>query len=54
MLKFLLDVPIRACIESDPAAGAILAHQDWVRRKCGSGLAIATAYGAVRACAAVQ
>ena len=36
------------------AAGAILAHQDWVRQKCGSGLAIATAYGAVRACAAAQ
>lgn len=36
------------------AAGTILAHQDWVRQKCGSGLAIATAYGAVRACAAAQ
>ena len=31
------------------AAGSILAHQDWVRMKCGSGLAIATAYGAVNA-----
>jgi len=29
------------------AAGSILAHQDWMRRKCGSGLAIATAYAAV-------
>lgn len=29
------------------AAGTILAHQDWIRQKCGSGLAIATAYGAV-------
>ena len=29
------------------AAGSILAHQDWIRQKCGSGLAIATAYGAV-------
>ena len=29
------------------AAGSILAHQDWMRMKCGSGLAIATAYGAV-------
>jgi len=29
------------------AAGAILAHQDWIRMKCGSGLAIATAYKAV-------
>ena len=32
------------------AAGSILAHQDWMRQKCGSGLAIATAYGAVEAC----
>lgn len=32
------------------AAGTILAHQDWVRQKCGSGLAIATAFGAVEAC----
>jgi glycerol-3-phosphate dehydrogenase subunit B len=31
------------------AAGSILAHQDWVRLKCGSGLAISTAYGAVSA-----
>lgn len=31
------------------AAGSILAHQDWVRMKCGSGLAIATAFGAVNA-----
>jgi len=29
------------------AAGSLLAHQDWMRMKCGSGLAIATAYGAV-------
>jgi glycerol-3-phosphate dehydrogenase subunit B len=29
-------------------AGSLLAHQDWKRMKCGSGLAIATAYGAVR------
>ncbi len=29
------------------AAGSILAHQDWIRMKCGSGLAIATAYSAV-------
>lgn len=34
------------------AAGSILAHQDWVRQKCGSGLAIATAWGAVGACQA--
>ena len=31
------------------AAGSILAHQDWKRMKCGSGLAITTAYGAVKA-----
>lgn len=31
------------------AAGSILAHQDWMRQKCGSGLAIASAYAAVRA-----
>jgi glycerol-3-phosphate dehydrogenase subunit B len=31
------------------AAGSILAHQDWIRQKCGSGLSIATAYAAVRA-----
>jgi len=30
-------------------AGSILAHQDWMRMKCGSSLAIATAYGAVKA-----
>lgn len=37
------------------AAGTILADQDWVRQKCGSGLAIATAFGAVSgAIAALQ
>lgn len=35
------------------AAGSILAHQDWMRQKCGSGLAIATAWGAVEACRAL-
>ncbi len=30
------------------AAGSILAHQDWKRMKCGSGLAAATAFGAVK------
>jgi glycerol-3-phosphate dehydrogenase subunit B len=30
------------------AAGAILAHQDWKRMKCGSGLAAATSFGAVK------
>ncbi len=32
------------------AAGTILAHQDWIRQKCGSGLAMATALGAITAC----
>lgn len=31
------------------AVGSILAHQDWKRMKCGVGLAVATAFGAVRA-----
>ncbi len=31
------------------AAGSILAHQDWIRMKCGAGVAIATAYKAVQA-----
>ncbi len=31
------------------AAGSILAHQDWLRMKCGSGLAIASAFAAVNA-----
>lgn len=30
------------------AAGSILAHNDWKRMKCGAGLAIASAYGAVQ------
>jgi glycerol-3-phosphate dehydrogenase subunit B len=34
------------------AAGSILAHQDWMRMKCGSGLAISTAYAAVENAAA--
>jgi glycerol-3-phosphate dehydrogenase subunit B len=29
------------------AAGSILGHQDWMRQKCGAGLAIVTAYAAV-------
>ncbi|HHK73561.1 MAG TPA: anaerobic glycerol-3-phosphate dehydrogenase subunit B [Rhizobiales bacterium] len=33
------------------AAGAVLAHQDWVRQRCGAGLAIATAHRAVRSVA---
>jgi glycerol-3-phosphate dehydrogenase subunit B len=31
------------------ATGSILAHQDWIRQKCGSGLAISTALAAIRA-----
>lgn len=31
------------------AAGIILAHQDWIRNRCGAGVAIATAYKAVQA-----
>ena len=31
------------------AAGSILAHQDWMRMKCGAGLAIASACAAVNA-----
>ncbi len=32
------------------AAGSILAHQDWMRQKCGAGLAVSTARAAVHAC----
>jgi glycerol-3-phosphate dehydrogenase subunit B len=31
------------------AAGSILAHQDWMRTKSGTGLAVATAHGAIEA-----
>ena len=31
------------------ASGSILAHQDWVRTKSGTGLAVATAFGAIEA-----
>jgi glycerol-3-phosphate dehydrogenase subunit B len=31
------------------AAGSVLAHQDWMRMKCGAGLAITTSYAAVDA-----
>jgi glycerol-3-phosphate dehydrogenase subunit B len=31
------------------AAGSILAHNDWKRLKCGAGLAVASAFGAVKA-----
>jgi glycerol-3-phosphate dehydrogenase subunit B len=36
------------------AAGIILAHQDWTRMKCGSGLSVATAYGAVESFVKLQ
>jgi glycerol-3-phosphate dehydrogenase subunit B len=29
------------------AAGILLAHQDWIRGRCGAGVAIASAYKAV-------
>jgi len=38
----------RCACENLFVAGSLLAHQDWKRMKCGSGLAIATAYGAIR------
>jgi len=36
------------------AAGSILAHQDWIREKCGSGLAVASARAAVNACLGLE
>jgi len=33
------------------AAGIILAHQDWIRQRCGAGIAISTAYKAVESAA---
>jgi glycerol-3-phosphate dehydrogenase subunit B len=44
-----LDRSGKAAHDSLFAVGSILAHQDWMRQKCGSGLAIATAYAAVNA-----
>ena len=44
-----LDENGRPVFENLYAAGSILAHQDWMRTKCGSGLAIATAFAAVAA-----
>ena len=35
-------------VENLYAAGTILAHHDWAREKCGAGMAIATAYKAVK------
>jgi len=42
----------RPAFENLYAAGSIMAHHDWMRMKCGSGLAIATAFAAVEAIAA--
>ncbi|UCG14701.1 MAG: glycerol-3-phosphate dehydrogenase subunit GlpB [Deltaproteobacteria bacterium] len=38
----------RSAFENLFAVGSVLAHQDWMRMKCGAGLAISTAYGAVQ------
>ncbi len=43
-----LDAGGRPAFEKLFAAGIILAHQDWTRMKCGSGLSVATAYAAVK------
>jgi glycerol-3-phosphate dehydrogenase subunit B len=43
-----LDASGHPAFENLFAAGIILAHQDWTRMKCGSGLSVATAYGAVK------
>jgi glycerol-3-phosphate dehydrogenase subunit B len=45
-----VDATGKACYPNLFAAGSILANQDWMRQKCGSGLAIATASAAVDAC----
>jgi glycerol-3-phosphate dehydrogenase subunit B len=42
-----LDTRGRPAMPNLFAAGSILAHQDWMRQKCGSGLAVATAHAAV-------
>jgi glycerol-3-phosphate dehydrogenase subunit B len=44
-----LDANGRPAFENLFAAGIILAHQDWSRMKCGSGLSVATAYAAIKA-----
>ena len=41
--------PGRPVYDNLYAAGSILAHQDWIRTKSGTGLAVATAYGAIEA-----
>ena len=43
-----LDSSSRPAFETLFAAGSILAHQDWKRMKCGSGLGITTAFAAVK------
>jgi len=43
-----LDSSGRPAFETLFATGSILAHQDWKRMKCGSGLGIATAFAAVK------
>jgi len=43
-----MDASGRPAYDNLYAAGAILAHHDWMRMKCGAGLAIATAYKAVK------
>jgi len=43
-----LDADGNPAFENLFAAGIILAHQDWARMKCGSGLSLATAYGVVK------
>ena len=43
-----LDNNGRPAFQTLVAAGSILAHQDWMRTKCGAGLAIASAYAAVK------
>jgi len=35
------------------AAGVLLAHQDWIRQRCGAGVAIASAYKAVQSASAI-
>lgn len=42
-----VDAKGRVIHENLYAAGSILAHQDWMRTKSGTGLAVATAFGAV-------
>jgi len=49
-----LDAGGHPAFENLFAAGIILAHHDWARMKCGSGLSVATAYGAVKACSSLQ